>query len=229
MQTVGGAAGDCAENVGLFFHLWHFDAASSKRLLGLWHQHFGHQKCAGSSHDDGSQQIFGIGAANLNVASHHTAGNVRHAAGHHDHQFRFREFGKERANGERSFSLTHEDAGGDVERFCAAGAHDSGHDPSGCADDELHDADVIENSEKRSDENNGGQNLKCKRKTQAGKFLGKADIAKDEFGAGVGVAEEFVGTVAEERENFGAGGGTQNEKTDQELQAESPENCLELD
>ena len=71
---------------------------------------------------------------------------------------------QKRADGERSFRLAHEDAGGDVERFRAAGAHDVRHDPGDGANDELHDADVIEKREKRGDEDDRGQHLERKNK-----------------------------------------------------------------
>jgi len=99
--------------------------------------------------------------------------NMGHAAGHYAHEFGLGELGKKRADGERGFGLAHEDAGGDVERFCPAGAHDAGHQPRGGADDQLHDADVVEHGEKRGDEDDRWKHLEGERKTERESSFGR--------------------------------------------------------
>src|SRR5207245_4735837 len=54
------------------------------------------------------------------VGGHDSAGDVGHTAGHHTHQLGLGEPVEERADGEGSFSLAHEDTGGDVERLGTA-------------------------------------------------------------------------------------------------------------
>src|SRR5438034_11282658 len=48
------------------------------------------------------------------------------------HEFGLGELGKKGANGEWGFGLAHEDAGGNVKGFRAAGTHHASHDPSRC-------------------------------------------------------------------------------------------------
>ncbi len=229
VEAVAGAAGDGAEEIGLLFHRRHLDAAGGERLLGFGNEHFGHEERAGGRHDDGSEEIFWIGAANLNVPGHHSAGNMGHAAGHHAHQFGLGELGKKRADGERGFGLAHEDAGGDVERFCAAGAHDAGHQPRGGPDDELHDADVIKHGEESGDEDDRGKHLEGERKTEAREFFRQAEIAENKSGACVGEAEKLVRSGAEKAEDFTAERRAKDEVAKRELQAEAPQDCLQLD
>ena len=83
LQPIACASCDGAQNIRLLLHGGHFDASSGQRLFGFRDQHFRHQQRAGSGHDYRGQQILGVGAAHLNVAGHHAAGDVRHAAGHH--------------------------------------------------------------------------------------------------------------------------------------------------
>ena len=136
------------------------------------------------------------------VGGHDAAGNVGHAAGHHDHQLGFCELIQKRADGEGGFGLAHEDAGGDVERFRAAGAHDAGHDPGGSANDELHDADVIEKRKKSGDENDRGQDLESKNEVlrRSGETgigsRGQAELAKDKLRAVKSVAEKQIDVVS---------------------------------
>jgi len=81
---------------------------------------------------------------------------VRHTTSHDNHQFRLREFWKEGTDGERSFGLAHKNAGGNIEGFRAAGAHHASHCPRGSANDELHNAEVIEHSEEGGNEDDRG-------------------------------------------------------------------------
>jgi hypothetical protein len=94
-----------------------------------------------------------------------------HPAGHHGHEFRARQIGQKRPDGYRRFRLSHENTGRDVERFRAAGAHHPGHNPGGDPNDELHDSEVIEHSEKRADENDGRQYLKSEIEAEMGTLL----------------------------------------------------------
>ena len=66
---------------------------------------------------------------------------------------------EERPDGERRFGLAHEDAGRHVERFGAARAHHLLHHDGHAAHHPLHDAQVVENGEKRGDEDDDGQHL----------------------------------------------------------------------
>ena len=85
------------------------------------------------------------------VKRHDCAGDVRHAAGHDGHQFRFGHFWQERPDGQWSFRLPHENAGRHVQRLSPARAHDPLHQPSRRANDNLHHAKVIKQSEQRLD------------------------------------------------------------------------------
>src|SRR5580704_9549573 len=78
---------------------------------------------------------------------------------------------QKRSNCERCFRLSHENAGGNVEGFRAARAHQSGHHDSGNLDDELHHTEVIENRKKRSDKNDRWQHLKREEKAHRRTFF----------------------------------------------------------
>src|SRR5260370_1548312 len=108
--------------------------------------------------------MFGLGATDFHVCSHHTARDVSHAASHDAHQLGLSKLREKRPDSKRSFSLPHEDAGGDVERLRNARAHDTGHNPSSDADDELPHPEVIEDREERGNEHDGWQYLVCKDK-----------------------------------------------------------------
>ena len=113
--AVDGAAGDRPDEVLFFVFLAgrHLDDAGGGGNLGLWHEHFGDENGAGSGHDDGGEEIGGVDAVG-NVRGHDAAGDVGHAGGHDGHELGVGGVGEEGPDGERSFGLAHEDAGGDV-------------------------------------------------------------------------------------------------------------------
>src|SRR6266478_1629349 len=209
VQAVNSAAGDSAKNVGLFFHLRHLDAAGGERLFRFWDEHLGHEERAGRRHDYRGEEVLRFNAEG-DVSRHDAAGDVGHAAGYDAHQFGFRELVEEGADGERGFGLAHEDAGGDVEGFRAAGSHDAGHDPGGDSNDNLHHADVIKESEKSSDKDDCRKYLKGKGKTEGRNFL--ADFTEDKFRADVRIAEKFVNVKTCGFENASANFELQNEE-----------------
>ncbi len=110
--------------------------------------------------------MFGLGAANLHVGSHHTARDVGHAAGHDAHQFGLSKLREKGPNSKRSFGLPHEDAGSDIQGLGSARAHDTGHNPGSNADDQLHHPKVIKDREERSNEYDGWQDLEGKDEAQ---------------------------------------------------------------
>ena len=125
-----------------------------------------------------------------NVHGHDAARDMRHAAGHDRHQLTARRAREERPDGERGFRLAHEDAGGYVHAFSAGDAHGLEHDPRHGANDDLHEADVIENREEGGDENNGGQHLEGEDGAGGGRDdlteragVGKAELAEQDAGA----------------------------------------------
>ena len=153
---------------------------------------------------------------------------MRHPAGHDHHEFGLGELGKKGANGEWGFGLAHEDAGGNVKGFRAAGTHHASHDPSRCPDDELHHTEVIQNREERGNKNDRGQHLEGKRKAKTGEFLGQAEVAENKRGPRVGKAQQLVRAGAKESKHRTAHAGTQNEETKRQLKAEAPGDGLEL-
>src|SRR5271169_540448 len=227
MEAVNGAAGYGAENIGFFFHGGHFYAAGRERLLGFRNEHFSHQQRAGRGHDNGGEKIRGVCAADMDVGGHHAAGDVSHAAGHHSHEFGNGENRKKRSDRERRLGLAHENAGGDIERLGATGAHDFSHEPCSDADDKLHDTDVVEHSEKSGDKNDGWKDLKGEDESEAG--IGLAEFAEDKGRTNVRKIEEMLGAIAQSLKNNPAGGHLQDEDAKNDLQAEAPENGFELD
>ena len=226
MQAVHRASRNGAEKIRFLFHFWHFHAARGERLLGFRHKHFRHQQSARRGHDHRGQKMLRFDAEG-DVRGHDAARDVRHAAGHDHHQFGLRKFIEKGADGQRSFGLPHEDAGGDVQGFRAARAHHARHDPRGAANDELHYADMIEQRKKSSDENNRRQNLKSEYEVL--RRILNAQFAKNKLRTVERVAQKQIDVVASDLKYFPAQIKTQNEKSERDLQAKSPENRLKTD
>src|SRR5204862_2535636 len=87
---------------------------------------------------------------------------------HHGHQLVPCETWYKGTNSQRSLSLSHEDAGRDIERLRTAGAHKARHDSRDLLDDELHHPIVVQHSKKRCDENDRRQNLKSEVEAKVG-------------------------------------------------------------
>src|SRR5271156_1546223 len=218
-ETVHGAAGERAEGVGVAFQRREFHFAGGYGHFGFGDHHFGKQDCAGGGHDHGGEDMFGFDTVG-DVGGHHAAGNVRHTAGHDGHQFRLRHFGQIGANGEGRLGLAHEDAGSDVERFGAAGAHEAGHDARGLFDDELHHAVVIKHGEDGGDKNDSGQDLEGEEEAHGRAFF--SEVAEDELGAEEGEIEDPVYGGASLLEYPLAVGPIDDEIGEDDLQAEAP-------
>ena len=124
-----------------------FDSARRGRKTGLGNHHFRQHQRGRCGHDDGGKQMADLDVRDQNVRRHHRAGDVRHAAGHHGEQLAFRHRRQKRADGEWRFGLAHEDAGGDVHGFRAAGAEDPLHHDGHGPHQNLHHAQVVEDAE----------------------------------------------------------------------------------
>src|SRR5271154_6837894 len=218
-EAVHSSAGERAEGIGVAFEGREFHFAGGYGHFGFGDHHFGKQDSAGGGHDHGSEDMFGFDTVG-DVGGHHAAGNVGHAAGHDGHEFGLGDFGEIGANGEGRFGLAHEDAGSDVERFGAAGAHEAGHHARGLLDDELHYAVVIEERENGGDENDGGQDLEGEEETHGGTFF--AEIAEDELGTEEGEIEDPVYAGAGFLEDPLAVGPIDDEVGEGDLEAEAP-------
>ena len=96
------------------------------------------------------------------VGRHNAPRDVGHTAGHDGHQLAAGSLRQERADGERSLGLAHEDGCRHVHALSAGDTHGLEHDPGHAANEDLHNADVVENGEKRGDEDDGGQYLEGK-------------------------------------------------------------------
>ena len=126
--------------------------------------------------------------------------------------------GEEGPDGEGRFGLAHEDAGGDVGGLRSGDAHGLLHDPGEGADDELHEADVIEDGEEGRDEDDGGENFEG----EDGHGRVVAERAEDHGGAGDGVGEELIDAVAGGGEDALADCGFEDDDGEDELEAEAP-------
>ncbi len=226
MQPVHGTAGNGAQKIRFLLHLRHFDAARGKRLLGLRHQHFRHKQRSRGGHDYGGEQMRSLDTES-DVGGHDSAGNVRHAAGHHAHQLRFGQLIQKRPDGQRRFGLSHEDAGGNIERFRAARAHDARHDPRRAPNNELHHANVIEHGKKRGNENDRGQYLKRKGKPEQRSFL--PDFSEHEFRANVGKTQQSVYCRSGCLKDSPAKVKSQDKKGEGNLKPQSPKHGFQAD
>jgi len=188
--------------------------------FGFRDEHFGDKDGAGRGHDDGGQQMPWLDSLG-DVHGHDAAGDVGHAAGHDDHQFAARGFGEERPDGERGFGLAHEDGGGHVHALRAGDAHGLEHDPGHGADDDLHDAYVVEHGEKGGDKDDGGQNLEGEDGAQ--RTIGQAQSsAEEDFGAGIGGGEHGFHHVPGPGHELLSVVEAQHEKGKDQLQTQSP-------
>src|SRR5713226_1202143 len=152
--------------------------------------------------------MFGLGAANLHVGSHHTARDVGHAAGHDAHQFGLSKLREKGPNSKRSFGLPHENAGGN-------------------ADDQLHHPKVIKDREERSNEYDGWQDLESKDEAQG--RIGLTKLTENKSGADVGKAQEFRRVLAGLLEEPAPGVRAQHKEAKDQLEPETPSDGLELD
>src|SRR5258708_10255354 len=171
--------------------------------------------------------MFGLGAANLHVCSHHTARDVGHAAGHDAHQFGLSKFREKGPNSKRSFGLPNEDAGSDIQGLGSARAHDTGHNPGSNADDQLHHPKVIKDREERSNEYDGWQDLESKDEAQG--RIGLTKLTENKSGADVGKAQEFRRVLAGLLEEPASGVRAQHKEAKDQLKSETPGDGLELD
>ncbi len=201
-----------------FFIAEGIHGAFGLRTPGFRHHHFGQQDGSGRGHDDRSEQVLGLDAAE-NIGAHDTAGDMRHAGRHDDHQLRFGHRRQKRTNGQRRFGLSHEDAGRDVERLHAAGAHQPGHDAGRDADDELHHAVVIKDGEERGNKNDGRQNLEGEIKAVF-RVL-DAQLAEDELRAGKRIAEQAIDGLSGHGQRAPAVFEFEHQKSEEDLQPES--------
>src|ERR1700688_4872097 len=159
-----------------------------------------------------------------NIGGHDSAGNVRHAAGHHGHQLRTSQVGQKWADRQRRFRLSHENAGSYVQRFGTACSHHTGHDPGKNLNNDLHDPEVIEHSEKSGDEDNGGQHSESE-VSELRSRLGQ--VSKDEVGSGVRVTQQLRDAVSRFLKYNPPGVNSQNENCEYELQTEAPCHCFQ--
>ena len=158
LASVDGASGDGGDEVfvGVLFVGRHLDGAGGGGDFGFRDQHLGDEDGAGGGHDDGGEQVLGVDAE-ADVGGHDSAGDVGHSGGHDDHELAAGGSGEEGADGEGSFGLAHEDAGGYVGALGSGGAHGPLHDEGDDLDDLLHETDVVHDGEKCRDEDDGGE------------------------------------------------------------------------
>ncbi len=123
-------------------------------------------------------------------------GHMGHAAHHDGEQLGLGEAIQERPDGDRRFGLAHEDAGGHVGGFGAAGAHDALHHHGHGVHQHLHHAQVIKDREQAADENDDRQHLKRKYRHRAAAQC----VAKNKLAAGLRIADHIVHFVAEKFE-----------------------------
>src|ERR1700724_3130194 len=154
-----------------------------------------------------------------NISGHDSAGNVRHAAGHYGHQLPAGKYGPKWADGQRRFRLSHKNPGSHIQGFGAARSHHAGHDPGKNLNDDLHDPEVIEHSEKSGDEDNGGQHSESE-VPELRSGLGK--VPKDEVGSGVGVTQQLRDAISRFLKYDPPSVNSQHENGEHELQAEAP-------
>src|SRR5579862_6423708 len=138
-----------------------------------------------------------------------------------------RHFRQEWSNRKRSFCLSHEDTGGNVERFRAARAHQSRHHDRSNLDNELHHTEVIEHCKKRSDENNRWQHLKREEEAHRRTFF--AEVTEYKGRTVEGEIEHPVHAFARLVKNPPAILPAHYEKCEDDLKSQTPRDGLSSD
>ena len=133
--------------------------------------------------------------------------------------------GKKRPDGHRRFRLSHENAGGDVQRFGTAGAHHARHHPGEDADNDLHDSEVVEDREKCADENDGWQYLKGEIETEMRILF--PQVAENKLRTHIRVAQQTTDSVASLLENPPPGVDPQHKHGKHKLQTQSPRDSFQ--
>ena len=141
-------------------------------------------------------------------------------AGHDGHEFRLGRSREERTNAQRGLRLAHEDAGSDVQRFGAADLHGQLHQPRHALDHKLHDAQVIQHSKKRRDEDDDRQHLEGDDEPIRRVLL--AQFAEDKSRAHESIREHAVDNVAGRRHGSLSAREAQYQQGENPLQAQSP-------
>ncbi len=184
------------------------------RLIG--HDDLGHQQAAGRSHEAGGKQIVdpdphgGIGGQN-------GAGDPRHAAGHHRKQLRGVERGEIRADHQRAFALADEDIGRRAQAFDLGDARHLFNRAADPADDELHDAQIIEDRHQTGEEDDDRQ--RGDREARAAD-IGTGERPEDEIGARLRIAEQVRHTPRHARDDRAASRYVEHQQRDPRLQQE---------
>ena len=124
-------------------------------------------------------------------------------------------------DGERGFGLAHEDAGGDVQGFGAARAHDALHDDGENLHDLLHDPEVVKDGKKRSDEDDDGQDAEREDRSQRSARPAEG-VAEDKRTAFLGIGQHGGHGDARRPEQL-TEIGLEYEDRESELKSETPE------
>ena len=226
LEAVAGAAGGGIDDVDAGFFDFDFDATEGFGFFRFGDEHFGEHDGGGGGHDDGGEEVADFDFGEEDVGGHDGTGDVGHAGGHDGEEFALGEADEEGTDGEGSFRLAHEDAGGDAGGFSTAGAHDAAHDEGHAFNDELHDAEVIQNAEEGRDKDDDGEDLEGEENAE--RSGGFTEGAKEEAGAFFGVAEEgFDGAAGVFKSS--AEGRFENEEGEEQLEAEAPREELGAD
>ena len=184
------------------------------RLVG--HHDLGHQQAAGRRHEAGREQIVDLDP-HRGISGQDRAGDARHAAGHHREQLRPVEACKIGTDHQRAFALADEDVGGGAQAFHLRHARhllDRAADP---ADDELHDAQIIEDRHQAGEEDDHRQ----RGDGEAGAAdFGLGQRAEDEIGPRLRIAQQIRYAVRHARDDGASGRHIEHQQRDPRLQQE---------
>ena len=137
----------------------HLDGAHRRRAISrLRPEDLGDQERPGRRHDRGRDQVLQR-RAHRHVGEHHGPGDVRHAARHHRQELRRRHGRDVGRDQDRRLGLADEDVGRDAERLGARDLHRLLHHPGHPLDEDLDDAEVVEEREERADEDDDRKDL----------------------------------------------------------------------
>ena len=155
-------------------------------------------------HDTGRDEV-ARGHPQRDIAGKHSSSNGGEPTNHDGEQFGPRHVVEKRFDEQRTLGLADKDIGGARQGLGAAGSYRPPHEPSQRLDDQLHDAEVVEDTHETAKEDDGGEHLEGKLESKAGPGGITPDevippirqIAEEETRSVIGQGEEIRSFLAE--------------------------------
>ena len=178
--------------------LWHDDGFDAQILGIVGHHDLGHQDAARRGHEAGGEQIGQqLFADHAGIGAEDGPRDPGHADRHHREELRRGKTGEIRTDDERAFALPDEDIRRGAQAFDLGNPRNLLDRTADPFDHELHDAEIIEDRDKRGEEDDHRQ--RGNRKAVAAHF-GSGERAENEVGSRLGITQK-IGDAGRHRLN----------------------------